>query len=109
VLKVWKSVKWYAVNLLLYLFEGITIEHGWKYQEKTKRNLSARTGYGISPEYIMKTVETMLFLLYINDLPKMIPYVQMVLYADDINTLIIDKDENKLADKTTLLMNCLES
>jgi hypothetical protein len=23
--------------------------------------------------------------------------------------LIIDKDENKLADKTTLLMNCLES
>jgi hypothetical protein len=50
-----------------------------------------------------------LFLLYINNLPKMIQYVQMVLYADDINILIIDKDENKLAEKTTLLMKCLES
>jgi hypothetical protein len=33
----------------------------------------------------------------------------MVLYADDINILIIDKDENKLVEKTTLLMNCSES
>jgi hypothetical protein len=36
----------------------------------------------------------MLFLLYINDLPNYISHVQMVLYADDINILIIDKDEN---------------
>jgi hypothetical protein len=33
----------------------------------------------------------------------------MVLYADDINILIIDKDENKLKEKITLLMNLLES
>jgi hypothetical protein len=33
----------------------------------------------------------------------------MVLYADDINILIIDKDENKLVEKITLLVNCLES
>jgi hypothetical protein len=33
----------------------------------------------------------------------------MVLYADDINILIIDEDENKLDEKTTLLMNCQES
>jgi hypothetical protein len=35
----------------------------------------------------------LLFLLYINDLPKKIPYVQRVLYTDDINILIIDKDK----------------
>jgi hypothetical protein len=51
----------------------------------------------------------LLFLLYINDLPNYIPHVQMVLYADDINILITDKDENKLKEKITLLMNCLES
>jgi hypothetical protein len=33
----------------------------------------------------------------------------MVLYADDINILIIDKAENKLKKKITLLMNRLES
>jgi hypothetical protein len=32
----------------------------------------------------------------------------MVLYGDDINILIIDKNENKLVEKATLLMNCLE-
>jgi hypothetical protein len=33
----------------------------------------------------------------------------MVLHADDINILIIDIDENKHVEKTTLLMNCLET
>jgi hypothetical protein len=33
----------------------------------------------------------------------------MVLYTDDINILIIDKEENKPVEKTTLLMNCLGS
>jgi hypothetical protein len=32
----------------------------------------------------------------------------MVLYADDINILFVDKDENVLHDKRTLLMTCLE-
>jgi hypothetical protein len=40
----------------------------------------------------------LLFLLYINDLSKKIPHVQMVLYADDINILITEKDENKLVE-----------
>jgi hypothetical protein len=48
----------------------------------------------------------LLLLPYINNLPKKIPYVQVVLYADVINILIIDEDENKLV--TALLMNCLE-
>jgi hypothetical protein len=33
----------------------------------------------------------------------------MVLFADDINILIVGKDENKLNEKITLLMNRLES
>jgi hypothetical protein len=32
----------------------------------------------------------LLFLLYINDLPNVLSHVQMVLYADDINILIIE-------------------
>jgi hypothetical protein len=32
----------------------------------------------------------------------------MVLYADDINILVVDKDENVLNDKITHLMKCLE-
>jgi hypothetical protein len=36
-------------------------------------------------------------------------HVQIVLYADDINILIIDKDENGLKEKITLLLNCKES
>jgi hypothetical protein len=52
---------------------------------------------------------SLLFLLYVNDLPNYIPHVQMVLYADDINILIIDKHENKLKGKITLLMNHLGS
>jgi hypothetical protein len=33
----------------------------------------------------------------------------MVLYADNINILITDKEKSKVVEKTTLLMNCLES
>jgi hypothetical protein len=36
--------------------EGITIELGWKYEEKSERTLLARTDPGISPKDIMKTV-----------------------------------------------------
>jgi hypothetical protein len=32
----------------------------------------------------------------------------MVLYADDINIVVVDKDENVLNDKITLLMKRLE-
>jgi hypothetical protein len=48
-------------------------------------------------------------LQYINDLPNYLSHVQMVLYADDINILIIGKDENELNNKIILLMNRLES
>jgi hypothetical protein len=49
-----------------------------------------------------------LFLLYINDLPKYVQDVPMVLYADDIN-ILVDKDENTLTCKIAYLMNHLEA
>jgi hypothetical protein len=48
--------KQWMITLLCYLFESITVELGWNYQENPKRTLSTRTGPGISPENIIKTV-----------------------------------------------------
>jgi hypothetical protein len=38
----------------------------------------------------------LLFLIYINDLPLNVEDGQMVLFAGDINSLIIERDENVL-------------
>jgi hypothetical protein len=42
---------WIGKNL-----EGITIEHGWKYEEKTERTLLARSDSRISSKDIIETV-----------------------------------------------------
>jgi hypothetical protein len=49
------------------------------------------------------------FQLYINDLPKYVQDVQMVLYSDNINILVVDKDENTLTCKIAYLMNHLKA
>jgi hypothetical protein len=38
----------------------------------------------------------LLFLIYINDLPLNVKEGKLVLFADDINLLIIERDENVL-------------
>jgi len=46
--------------------------------------------------------------LYINDLPLTVRDGQLVLFADDINLLIIERDENVLQHKVNEVMKKLE-
>ena len=50
----------------------------------------------------------LLFLLYINGLPQIFQGVNFVLYADDTNILVVDKDEEALQHKITFVMQQLE-
>src|SRR5215469_14716730 len=50
----------------------------------------------------------LLFLLYINDLPLSIDDGQLVLFADDINLLLIGKIEKDLQHKVNVVMEKME-
>ena len=50
----------------------------------------------------------LLFLIYINDLPLNVENGQLVLFVDDINLLIIERDENVLQYKANEVMKKLE-
>jgi hypothetical protein len=50
----------------------------------------------------------LLFLIYINDLPYHFQGTNFVLYADDTNILLVDKDEEMLQHKITSVMKHLE-
>ena len=50
----------------------------------------------------------LLFLICINDLPRHFQGVNFVLYADDTNIYVVDKDEEALQHKVTLVMRQLE-
>jgi hypothetical protein len=47
----------------------------------------------------------LLFLLFINNLPKAVQDAKIVLFADDINILLIDKNLKSLNDKIQAAMN----
>jgi hypothetical protein len=49
-----------------------------------------------------------LFLLYINDLTTFIKDVKMVLYADDTNILVTNKNKGSLNTELTMVMTQLE-
>jgi hypothetical protein len=51
----------------------------------------------------------LLFLLYVNDLPLNVQATKMVLFADDINILVIDKVYKALQEKTNRVMEQLET
>ena len=51
---------------------------------------------------------SLLFLIYINDLPRHFQGVNFVLYADDTNILVVDKDEEAFQHEVTLFMQQLE-
>jgi hypothetical protein len=50
-----------------------------------------------------------LFLLYVNDLPLNVQETKMVLFADDTNILVIDKDYKSLQEKTNTVMEQLKN
>ena len=41
----------------------------------------------------------LLFLIYVNDLPLNINNANVIMFADDINVLIIDRDKHELQQK----------
>jgi len=52
---------------------------------------------------------SLLFLLYINDLPLNIYGANLVMFADDINVLITDSDVGELQNKTDRVIAELET
>jgi hypothetical protein len=51
----------------------------------------------------------LLFLVYINNLPRNIREVKLILYADDTNVLVVDRNEEALQTKLSLVMKQLET
>jgi hypothetical protein len=96
--------KWFQ-SYLLNRTQFVEISHVTGSTQRKLFSTSRKNSSGVSQGSILGPL---LYLLYINGLSKKIPYVQMVLYADDINFLITEKDENKLIEKITPLMKCLE-
>ena len=52
---------------------------------------------------------SLLFLIYINDLPQYIQEAKLILYADDTNVLIADNSQEVLQTKLFLIMKLLET
>jgi retron-type reverse transcriptase len=53
-------------------------------------------------------LEPLLFLIYINGVPLNIQGAKLILYADDTNVLVSDKNEKALQTKLSLVMKQLE-
>jgi hypothetical protein len=51
----------------------------------------------------------LLFLIYINDLPLNFQRAKLILYADDINVSVVDRNEEALQIKLSLVMKQLEN
>ena len=50
----------------------------------------------------------LLFLIYINDLPLNIQGAKLILYADDTNGLVVDKNEEAVQTKLSLVIKQME-
>jgi hypothetical protein len=77
-----------------------------KYTQHRFQSSSRATSYGIPQGSI---VVPLLFLIFINVLPLNIQGAKLILYADDTNVLIVDKNEEALQTKLSLVMKQLEN
>jgi hypothetical protein len=54
-------------------------------------------------------MDPLLFLIYINDLPSNIQGAKLIVYADDTNVLVVDRSQEALQTKLSLVMKQLEN
>jgi hypothetical protein len=75
--------------------------NGNKYPRKKYNSTLKNVKFGIPQGSILSSL---LFLVYINDLPYPISNGEVVLFADDTNILVTDKNINTLQEKIARVM-----